>query len=93
MKQGIGAPRHVPIGSKAEPAGDRPCVFTRVGRAFAAIPLIILSHLLYGAGFWRGLLTTLQVSEQRKAEVQLERFKELGAAQGAGYANPGQLGS
>ena len=39
----------------------------------AAIPLMVLTHVLYGLGFWRGLFTTLQPSEQRPAvEVVLE---------------------
>lgn len=30
-----------------------------------AIPLIVLTHVLYGAGFWRGLFTSLKPPEQR----------------------------
>lgn len=30
-----------------------------IGRALCAVPLMILSHVLYGAGFWHGLFTTL----------------------------------
>ena len=29
-------------------------------RGFCALPLIVLSHLLYGIGFWRGLFTRLK---------------------------------
>src|SRR5258706_10542367 len=28
-----------------------------LARCFSALPLIILTHLLYGWGFWRGLMT------------------------------------
>jgi hypothetical protein len=28
-------------------------------RSFAAIPFIVLTHLVYGFGFWRGLFTRL----------------------------------
>jgi len=52
---------------------------TRVMRALTAIPLIVLTHVLYGFGFWRGLLTTVQPKPERKAEVQLEILKRLGS--------------
>ncbi len=29
-------------------------------RAFAALPLVVLTHILYGIGFWRGLFTRLK---------------------------------
>jgi galactitol-specific phosphotransferase system IIC component len=42
-------------------------------RAIAAVPLIVMSHILYGWGFWRGLFTKLQPPEKRPpAEVVLE---------------------
>jgi len=37
----------------------------KVARALAAIPLIVLTHVLYGFGFWRGLMTTLKPPEKR----------------------------
>ena len=41
--------------------------------SLAAMPLIVLTHILYGLGFWRGLLTTLRPPEQRvPVEVVLE---------------------
>jgi succinoglycan biosynthesis protein ExoA len=40
-----------------------------------AIPLIFLSHLLYGFGFWRGLFTSLKRSNRAAAGVFLERIK------------------
>jgi succinoglycan biosynthesis protein ExoA len=44
-----------------------------VMRSICAIPLIILTHVLYGAGFWRGLFTTLKPSETKpKTTVELE---------------------
>jgi cellulose synthase/poly-beta-1,6-N-acetylglucosamine synthase-like glycosyltransferase len=42
-------------------------------RSVCAIPLIALTHILYGVGFWRGLFTTLKPSENRpKTTVELE---------------------
>jgi succinoglycan biosynthesis protein ExoA len=44
-----------------------------LGRSLAAIPLIVLSHILYGLGFWRGLITRLNTSPNREAvPVELE---------------------
>ena len=37
----------------------------RVFQSLAAIPLIVLTHILYGLGFWRGLLTTLKPRGQQ----------------------------
>jgi hypothetical protein len=48
---------------------------TRTGKireSFKAIPLIILTHILYGFGFWRGLFTTLKRKAPAAAEVTLE---------------------
>ena len=42
--------------------------------SLAAIPLIVLTHILYGLGFWRGLFTPLRRPGQRPpGEVVLER--------------------
>jgi len=42
-------------------------------RAWQAAPLIILSHLCYGLGFWRGLFTRLRTdAAERASEVRLE---------------------
>ena len=42
-------------------------------QSICAIPLIFLTHLLYGIGFWRGLFTSLKPPEQRpKPPVTLE---------------------
>ncbi len=43
-------------------------------RRLAIIPLILLTHVLYGAGFWRGLFTRLKTPEQRSGmpPVRLE---------------------
>jgi succinoglycan biosynthesis protein ExoA len=44
-----------------------------VARSLAAIPLIVLTHLLYGLGFWHGLTTSLRRDERRPpVEVELE---------------------
>jgi len=37
---------------------------TRIARSVAAIPLILMTHLLYGFGFWRGLFTSLKAPAQ-----------------------------
>jgi hypothetical protein len=37
----------------------------RVLQSLAAIPLIVLTHILYGLGFWRGLFTTLKPRGQQ----------------------------
>jgi cellulose synthase/poly-beta-1,6-N-acetylglucosamine synthase-like glycosyltransferase len=44
-----------------------------VAKSLAALPLIVLAHLLYGFGFWRGLFTKLKTGSDRpKVEVTLE---------------------
>ena len=46
----------------------------KIGPSLAAAPLIVLAHLLYGWGFWRGLFTKLSPPEQREpVPVTLER--------------------
>jgi succinoglycan biosynthesis protein ExoA len=41
--------------------------------SIAAVPLVILTHILYGFGFWRGLFTPLKAPGQRPAvPVKLE---------------------
>ena len=37
----------------------------RVLQSVAAIPLIVLTHILYGLGFWRGLFTRLKPRGQK----------------------------
>jgi cellulose synthase/poly-beta-1,6-N-acetylglucosamine synthase-like glycosyltransferase len=45
----------------------------RVFQSLAAIPLIVLTHILYGLGFWRGLFTPLRRPGQRPpGQVVLE---------------------
>ena len=45
----------------------------KVLRSFAAILLIVLTHILYGLGFWRGLFTALRRPGQRApGQVNLE---------------------
>jgi hypothetical protein len=50
---------------------------TRAGEprhALAAIPLIVLTHVLYGLGFWRGLFTRLKPPDEKPpTEVTLEK--------------------
>jgi succinoglycan biosynthesis protein ExoA len=52
-------------------------LLTRTGRireSAQAIPLIALTHILYGFGFWRGLFTTLKSKPSAAAEVTLEKL-------------------
>jgi hypothetical protein len=45
----------------------------RIFQSVAAIPLILLTHILYGLGFWRGLFTNLKSpGELAPAPVVLE---------------------
>jgi hypothetical protein len=45
----------------------------RVLQSIAAIPLVVLTHILYGLGFWRGLFTSLKSPAQRPpVQVVLE---------------------
>jgi succinoglycan biosynthesis protein ExoA len=42
-------------------------------RSLETIPFIVLTHILYGVGFWRGLFTKLNCAENKpKVEVVLE---------------------
>ena len=51
-----------------------------VGKALVAMPLVVLTHLLYGCGFWRGLFTKLKTGGPRSdVPVILKgRFFETG---------------
>jgi succinoglycan biosynthesis protein ExoA len=47
----------------------------KFGHALAALPLIVLTHILYGYGFWRGLFTILSPSSAKaKTEVTIEKI-------------------
>jgi succinoglycan biosynthesis protein ExoA len=48
------------LGPNVRRAHPRPALFSRLTRSCAAFPLIILTHVLYGFGFWRGLFTSLK---------------------------------
>jgi succinoglycan biosynthesis protein ExoA len=55
------------------------------GRAFASLaaaPLIVLAHLLYGFGFWRGLFTRLESGRRATMDVALEHVPLAGALKG-----------
>jgi hypothetical protein len=43
-------------------------------QCLAAMPLIILTHILYGFGFWRGLCTKLRSPRAGDATVTVERL-------------------
>jgi succinoglycan biosynthesis protein ExoA len=56
-------------------------LLTRTGKvreSFAAIPLIFLTHILYGFGFWRGLFTRLKPKTPAASEVTLEKLSRDG---------------
>jgi cellulose synthase/poly-beta-1,6-N-acetylglucosamine synthase-like glycosyltransferase len=45
-------------------------------RCISAVPLIVLTHLLYGFGFWRGLFTSLKAPNiGSSVAVELERIE------------------
>jgi succinoglycan biosynthesis protein ExoA len=47
----------------------------KFAHTLAALPLIVLTHILYGYGFWRGLFTTLSPSGVKpKTEVTIEKI-------------------
>jgi hypothetical protein len=51
---------------------------SRITRALTAAPLIILTHILYGAGFWRGLFSRLKPAPgQPSRAVMLETIKPM----------------
>jgi succinoglycan biosynthesis protein ExoA len=58
-------------------AGSTP-LLARCARSVAAVPLVVLSHLLYGFGFWKGLFTHLDPKGARqRLPVDLEVVKPL----------------
>jgi hypothetical protein len=45
-------------------------------KSLVALPLVILSHIFYGLGFWRGLFTNLNQDKSRPVtEVSLETIR------------------
>jgi cellulose synthase/poly-beta-1,6-N-acetylglucosamine synthase-like glycosyltransferase len=56
------------------PQSTRAGLGRRLLRSLAAFPLIMMGHVLYGLGFWRGLFTTLRSEGRPPAEVVLERL-------------------
>jgi len=47
-----------------------------ITRSVAAVPLILLTHLLYGFGFWRGLFTSLKAPAERPpVPVEMEEIQ------------------
>ena len=46
------------------------------GRSMGALPLLVLTHVLYGLGFWRGLFTSLRPAAKRAvAPIELEKIE------------------
>ena len=63
---------HGPESPKAVSGGRR------IFRSLAVVPLMFLTHVLYGVGFWRGLFTRLEKPHESSAEqVTLEHLKKL----------------
>ena len=48
--------------------------FAKPRQCLAAMPLIVLTHILYGFGFWRGLCTKLRPPRAGDANVTVERI-------------------
>jgi succinoglycan biosynthesis protein ExoA len=67
----------IPMGFYAALVLGQGVVLARRGQALlavAAVPLVVLTHVLYGWGFWRGLFTPLKGAGQRvPVEVVLEK--------------------
>jgi cellulose synthase/poly-beta-1,6-N-acetylglucosamine synthase-like glycosyltransferase len=72
----------VPLGVYCLAVFAQAMVFAVTGhiwRSMAAAPLIGLTHVLYGFGFWRGLFTKLRVGlESKPVPVELEVVKPGG---------------
>lgn len=51
----------------------------RLLRVLGAVPLMVTTHVLYGAGFWRGLLTSLKPAggDPNRFEVVLEQVRSF----------------
>jgi cellulose synthase/poly-beta-1,6-N-acetylglucosamine synthase-like glycosyltransferase len=43
--------------------------------SLGASPFVVMTHILYGYGFWRGLFTPLKAPGQAKVPVKIERVK------------------
>jgi len=73
----------IPLGLHASAVLGQVFVFATnapIGRSIAAAPLIVLTHLLYGFGFWRGLFTPLKAPTERSpVPVEMEEI-EVGQA-------------
>jgi hypothetical protein len=61
----VSSPKSQVPGPHSTVQGPRVGIGHQVFRRVAVIPLICLTHLLYGAGFWRGLFTKLGPGAQR----------------------------
>jgi hypothetical protein len=68
----------IPLGLYALVVLAQAAVLIKTGglfRSLAAVPLMVLTHVLYGLGFWRGLFTTLKPPGQGPTTpVVLERI-------------------
>jgi succinoglycan biosynthesis protein ExoA len=86
LKPGLASIAFVPLVFYTVAVAFQAMVLTRTGKvrpALAAIPLIFLTHVLYGFGFWRGLFTKLKASAERPiTEVVLEKVTRTEPASG-----------
>ncbi len=48
------------------------CSSGGVARSLGALPLIVVTHIFYGIGFWRGLFTELKAPGKSEVPVELE---------------------
>jgi cellulose synthase/poly-beta-1,6-N-acetylglucosamine synthase-like glycosyltransferase len=71
----LATPRERPKANVRQPPGTeaKTSMSRRILRSAAAVPLILLTPVLYGLGFWRGLFTPLRPPGQRPpGQVTLE---------------------
>jgi succinoglycan biosynthesis protein ExoA len=61
----VQSPESTVHGPRARDRGSTLSIGQRAFRRVAVLPLIVLTHVLYGAGFWRGLFTKLGPGAQR----------------------------
>ena len=46
-----------------------------LGASLYAFPLLVMTHVLYGLGFWKGLFTKLESHTKAAVEVALEKIQ------------------
>ena len=78
LARGLGEIAFVPLACYALAVLVQTLALLPIGgvlKSLGALPLIVLTHLLYGLGFWRGLFTKLKVGVPRTdVKVALEKL-------------------